>query len=278
VKPPIRLLAVDIDGTLLSPAFQMSEADLAALRRAHAAGVEVVLGTGRRHVFALPVAEELGFDLWLISSNGAVTRSASGETFHRELLPADAARRLCAHMLPFRGNTVVSFDHDEKGSLVVERSDELAVSIQRWMEKNAAYIAHVTPLEAAIVSDPLQVMFGGTVARMQAAQDHLRAGGFVEELTVVRTQYDHRDLCIVDVLQQGVSKGSALARWARERGFRREEVMAIGDNHNDVEMLEFAGIPFIMGNAAPELRQNGWRVTLSNAESGVAAALAEVGI
>ena len=59
-----------------------------ALRRAHAAGIEIVLVTGRRHTFALPIAKQLGFDLWLISSNGAVTRSLAGETFHRDLMPA----------------------------------------------------------------------------------------------------------------------------------------------------------------------------------------------
>ena len=74
-KPPIRLLATDIDGTLLNSQFQISEGDLVALRRAHAAGIEIVLVTGRRHTFALPIAQQLGFDLWLISSNGAVTRS-----------------------------------------------------------------------------------------------------------------------------------------------------------------------------------------------------------
>jgi HAD superfamily hydrolase (TIGR01484 family) len=68
-------LASDIDGTLLNPQFQISEDDLNALRRAHAAGIEIVLVTGRRHTFALPIAQQLGFDLWLISSNGAV-RSA----------------------------------------------------------------------------------------------------------------------------------------------------------------------------------------------------------
>src|SRR5579864_1988047 len=89
VKSPassIRLLATDIDGTLLNPQFQISDRDLAALRQAHAAGIEIVLVTGRRHTFALPIAQQLGFDLWLISSNGAVTRSLVGETFHRELM------------------------------------------------------------------------------------------------------------------------------------------------------------------------------------------------
>ena len=67
---PIRLLAIDIDGTLLNPQFQISAADITALRRAHAMGVEIVVATGRRHQFALPIARKLGVDLWLISSNG----------------------------------------------------------------------------------------------------------------------------------------------------------------------------------------------------------------
>ena len=73
---------------------------------------------------------------------------------------------------------------------------------------------------------------------------------------------------MIDVLNAGCSKGHALKRWAAHRGFRREEVMAIGDNHNDVEMLEFAGHPVIMGNACEELRGRGWTVTLGNDECG----------
>src|SRR5580698_2638204 len=92
--PPLRLIAIDIDGTLLSPEFHVSETDLATLRRAHSDGVEVILVTGRRHTFALPIAQQLGFDLWLISSNGAITRSLGGETFHRDLLPASTCRDL----------------------------------------------------------------------------------------------------------------------------------------------------------------------------------------
>jgi hydroxymethylpyrimidine pyrophosphatase-like HAD family hydrolase len=78
---------------------------------------------------------------------------------------------------------------------------------------------------------------------------------------------------MIDVLNAGCSKGHALARWARHRGIAQAEVMAIGDNHNDVEMLEFAGHPVIMGNACEELRARGWTVTLSNGECGVAAAV-----
>jgi len=276
VKPPIRLLAIDIDGTLLDSRFQISAANLDALRRAHEAGIEVVLVTGRRHSFALPISDLLGFDLWLISSNGAVTKSRRGELFHRDFLPVETARNLCALMKDFRGNTVVTFDKECKGALVLERMDELNVSIQRWLEKNMEFIEFVVPLEKALVADPVQAMFCGNIERMRAALDALTSSAMADRITVLRTEYVPRDLCIVDVLNQGCSKGHALDRWARHRGIPREQVMAIGDNYNDVEMLEFAGLPVIMGNASQDLKQHGWTVTLSNEESGVAAAIDQV--
>jgi Cof subfamily protein (haloacid dehalogenase superfamily) len=276
VKPPVRLLGVDIDGTLLNPEFKISPGDMAALRRADAAGVEVVLVTGRRHTFALPIAQQLGFDLWVISSNGAVTRSLAGETFHRDLLPAETCRRLCARMRDFRGNTVITFDTEAKGAIVLEHMEELSTSIQRWLEKNLQYIDFVIPIEDAITRDPVQAMFCGSIPRMQEALATLSASGLGQDITVLRTEYPVRDLSMVDVLNQGCSKGHALERWAGYRAIPRNEVMAIGDNYNDIEMLAFAGVPFIMGNAVEELRRNGWAVTLPNDQNGVAAAVEQV--
>ena len=276
VKPPIRLLGVDIDGTLLNPEFQISSVDLAALRRVHAEGVEVVVVTGRRHTFALPIVQQLGFDLWVISSNGAVTRSLAGETFHRDLLPAETCRRLCASMQEFRGNTVLTFDTEAKGAIVLEHMNELSTSIQRWLEKNLQYINFVIPIEDSLTHDPVQAMFCGSIPRMQEALATLAASGLDRDITVLRTEYPARDLSMVDVLNQGCSKGHALERWASYRGIPRKEVMAIGDNYNDIEMLAFAGVPFIMGNAAEELRRDGWTVTLPNDKNGVAAAIEQV--
>ncbi len=272
-KPSIRLLATDIDGTLLNPQFQISECDLGAMRRAHAAGIEIVLVTGRRHTFALPIAKQLGFDLWLISSNGAVTRSLGGETFHRELMPAATCRRLVGTMQEFRGNTVLTFDSELKGAIVLEHLDEIGPSIRRWLEKNMEYIEFVVPIERALVRDPVQAMFCGTMARMGQALDALEHSGMDGAVTVLRTEYPARDLSMIDVLNAGCSKGHALERWAAYRGYRREQVMAVGDNHNDVEMLEFAGHPVIMGNACEELRGRGWTVTHGNDACGVAAAV-----
>ncbi len=273
VTPPIRLLALDIDGTLLNPHFQISEADMSALHRARELGIEILLVTGRRHDFAFPIAQQLGFDLWLISSNGAITRSLQGETFYRDMLPANICRQLCQVMLEFRGNTVLTFDKGGKGSIVLEHMNELENSIRRWLEKNMQYIEFVVPVEDSLITDPVQAMFCGPIGRMHQVLSALQGCHLVNDITILRTEYPVRDLSIVDILNKNCSKGHALERWAAYRGIPREQVMAIGDNYNDIEMLVFAGYPVIMGNASEDLRGRGWRVTLSNDQNGVAAAL-----
>jgi len=272
----LRLIAIDIDGTLLNPEFQISATDLATLRRAHSDGIEIILVTGRRHAFALPIAQQLGFDLWLISSNGAVTRSLAGSTFHRDLLPEPTCRELVRVMQEFRGQTVLTFDNDGlrgdgAGTIVIERLDELEGSIRRWLEKNMQYIQFVVPIEDALTTDPVQAMFCGPVSHMRRVLEILGSCGL--PITVLRTEYPGRDLSIVDVLNAGCSKGHALERWANYRQISRDQVMAVGDNYNDIEMLTFAGHPFIMGNASEELRSRGWKLTRSNAESGISAAV-----
>ena len=179
-------------------------------------------------------------------------------------------------MLEFRGNTVLTFDKRAKGSIVLEHLNELENSIRRWLEKNLQYIDFVVPIENALVTDPVQAMFCGPIARMHEALAALQSCHLFEQITVLRTEYPARDLSIVDILNQDCSKGHALERWAAHRGVSRDQVMAIGDNYNDVEMLAFAGYPVIMGNASEDLRSRGWKVTRSNDQNGVAAALEAV--
>ena len=132
------------------------------------------------------------------------------------------------------------------------------------------------PRENSLETDPVQAMFCGRIERMVQVRAMLRDRGLEKDITVLRTEYPGRDLSIVDVLNQGCSKGHALERWANYRGIPREQVMAIGDNYNDIEMLAFAGQPFIMGNASEELLGKGWTVTLPNDQHGVAAAIEQV--
>jgi hypothetical protein len=179
-------------------------------------------------------------------------------------------------MRDFRNYSVLTFDREGMGAIVCENHDLLYGVIQKWMEKNAPWIEYVSPIEKSLIEDPIQVMFCGPVDLMQRAQERLAACDFAGQITVLRTQYDYRDLTIVDILNAGCSKGHALERWAIHRGLDRSQVMAIGDNYNDIEMLTFAGHPVIMGNASDDLKQNGWTITLHNDESGVAAAVEQI--
>src|SRR5215472_5458415 len=98
VTSPIRVVAVDIDGTLTDPQFHVSDRNIAALRAAHEAGIQIILATGRRHDYAMPIARELGIPILLVSSNGALVRSSDGETLFTECLAASTARKLIRHM------------------------------------------------------------------------------------------------------------------------------------------------------------------------------------
>jgi hydroxymethylpyrimidine pyrophosphatase-like HAD family hydrolase len=116
-------------------------------------------------------------------------------------------------------------------------------------------------------------MLSGGIETMREAEARLRRAAFAEEFRLAVTSYEHKDFAMIDVIPPGCSKGSSLAEWAALRGIAREEVLAIGDNHNDLEMLTFAGIPVVMGNGVPELKTYGWHVTGTNDENGVALAI-----
>jgi hypothetical protein len=115
---------------------------------------------------------------------------------------------------------------------------------------------------------------------MKAAEKALRASELHKWCECVRTEYPIRDLSILDLMPPGVTKGWALERLARRLGIDRKEVMAIGDNWNDLDMLEWAAQGIVMGNAAQELRTmakvRGWKQAPSNDEEGVAVILEQV--
>jgi len=120
-------------------------------------------------------------------------------------------------------------------------------------------------------------MVTGSVAMMRKAEASLKAGAWSSHCECVRTEYPARDLSILDLLPPGVSKGWALQRLATRLGVDRKETMAIGDNFNDVDMLEWAGQAIMMGNAALELRtmakMRGWKQAPPNDQDGVAQVL-----
>lgn len=281
---PIKMIAIDIDGTVLpTRGTAISERNRRALRAAEAAGIEIVIATGRRQTFALPIVEPVGLrrETILISSNGSITRNFAGDLLDRSLVPSETARALCGLLRQY-GSTVMTFDREGPGSLVIESFETLHERISLWVEANRPSLVEVVPLERAFDSgeSPVQAMVCGTVEAMRQAYEALAASALAPGIELHRTEYRRRDLCIVDILPRGCSKGAALARLAQQRGLGREQVMAIGDNYNDVEMMAYAGRGVLMGNAASELQltamECGWEITATNDEDGVAQVIESV--
>lgn len=274
--PSLKLIAVDIDGTLLNSASRISDVNLRALAEAHQSGIHVVLATGRRHHFALPIARLLGFDPFIISSNGALTHDQCGNLLAMTLMPRDTARTVLDHMQNWTNAAVLTFNREGAGALVVQSRAELSGRIARWVEGNLEYILEVNPIEDALTEDPIQTMFCGTTAQMDQAVAQLERAPVGDSVSTHVTQYDDRDLSIFDVLPLGCSKGHALAHVCNSLRVSREDVLAIGDNYNDREMLAFAGHAFVVANAHADMKTLGWRITRSNDEDGVAHAIASV--
>lgn len=281
MHPPVRLVAIDMDGTLL-PSFSqaISARNAEALRAAQNAGVTVAIATGRRTAYTAPLLDGLGLraDTPLITSNGAVTRTLGGEPLDRSHLKARVARGLCGLLRPF-GTLVFTFDMVGRGELILEDLERAQGRISLWVEANRDAIEIIKPLENGLQdgNDPIQGMVTGGIDKMRAAEKALKGNPLTDFCEAVRTEYPSRDLSILDLLPPGVSKGWALERLAARLGVDRKETMAIGDNWNDVNMLEWAGQAVIMGNAAQDLRAlaktSGWKQAPPNDEDGVAVTL-----
>jgi len=269
----VRLIALDIDGTLLDSRWQLPEANRAAIAEATRRGIEVALVTGRRYDFAMPIARQLGCPLTMIVNNGALIRSAEGETQLRHLLARDIAGDVLQRTQPWRDGAAVIFDRPLENQIMLESLDPDDTMRYGYYSRNRQFIGFAKPLETCLVEDPIQVMFSGRVAALREAEAALRSNGYAARYSLAVTLYESRDFAMLDVINPVCSKGFALAEWAAARGLGRDEVMAIGDNHNDLEMLRFAGVPVVMGNSVPELKAFGWHETLSNDDSGVAAAI-----
>ena len=265
---------MDIDGTLLDSKSQVSAANSLAIVEAVARGIEIVLVTGRRFDFALPIAQALPCDLHMIVNNGALAKSRDGTTHLRHLLLAETALQVLESTPEFRANAAVVFDRPNTRQVILEKVDWDDPFRGGYFRRNREYIAEMAPLVSCLNGeDPIQVMYTGQCLPMRAAMKTLAALPFAGEFTLALTEYESRDLSILDVLPRGVTKGNTLKEWVRRRGIPSESVMAIGDNWNDREMLEFAGCPVVMGNSVAELKSLGWPITLSNDEDGLAAAI-----
>jgi len=269
----VRLLAIDLDGTLLNSQSQISPSNCRALQAASERGVQVVIVTGRRFHSARPFVAALPFPVTVISSNGARIGTLSGEVYHRDFLPAAVATQVLEIAREYRPYAVAIFDQASRGQVTMEHSAVREGPLGWYLKTNPDGLLQVENLAAGFAADPIQVMFGGPPALIDPAEALLRASAAAPRVHLTWTRYLDRGTSILDVMNRGCSKGATLELWARRSGIARAEVMAIGDNFNDVEMLEFAGRAVVMANGAEGLGRDGWFVTSSNDEDGVARAV-----
>ncbi len=269
----IRLIGIDVDGTLLDSRGQLPPENLSAIQDAAAAGIHVAIVTGRSFFFALPAVQRLPDPLTLVVHNGAIVRTRSGETLVRRLLPRAVALDVLAATAGWRESAVVIFDRPLAGQMVYDRLDWSHPNRSKFRERNSEIIEQVTSLEEAIIEDPIQVAYNGDVQSMRHLIDSLAAHPACRTLAVSLTEYVQRDFSLVDVCAANTTKGTGLAALAAYMNIPQDEVMAIGDNFNDREMLAWAGVGVVMGNAAPDLLDAGFEQTTTNDDAGLARAI-----
>lgn len=282
LEMPIRLIALDLDGTLLDSRGELPERNRAAISEARSRGVAVALVTGRRFRDARPLALELGLDVPVVAHNGALTKHARTlETVSAVLMPVEAARAVVTVGRARGADALVSDDHLGAGLLVYDHISEGNTALAKYIawsrrvvgEDAAQAIRRVPSLDEYLDHDPLHVAFSGGCAAMESLAETMRRE-LGESVRLLLTLYPKTDFALLDVLHPEASKGAGLAAVAAEQGLGREEVMAVGDNFNDVEMLEYAGTGVLMGNADSALRERyDFHTTAPNDEAGVAEAI-----
>jgi 5-amino-6-(5-phospho-D-ribitylamino)uracil phosphatase len=279
----IKLLALDLDGTVLNSHGKIPDENRRAIRAAEDAGVLVTIASGRRFRDARPVGSALELNAPLITHNGALLKYAqSQETVAVDLLSSDTCLDIVTAGKAHGGDAFVSVDPQGLGTLIYDRVSEENEPLRRYLrwaetlhgEEAHDAVVHVNRLEDELGKhDVIHVSFSGTCDAMSKMVEYLETA-LGDAVTILATVYPLRDFTLLDILPPNSSKGSGLEKLAAIEGIGRDETMAIGDNFNDIEMLEFVGTPVVMGNADPSLlEREEFYTTLSNDEGGVAAAI-----
>ncbi len=279
----IKLLALDLDGTLLNSRGEIPGKNIEAFQQAEAKGVLVTIATGRRFRDALPVALQLKLNAPVVCHNGALLKYAQTlETVAVSLVPKKTVREILRVGKAFGGDALLSADPIGKGVLLYDTISAENVPLQKYVAwskrlhgaKAEEAVHHVENLEAVCGEiETVHVSFSGTLAPMAELEMILR-DKLSDSATVLTTVYPRLDFTLIDILPPDASKGIGVEKLALINNLSAENVMAIGDNFNDLEMLEYAGTAVVMGNASPELlERSGFFSTLSNDENGVALAI-----
>ena len=234
----IKLIVCDLDGTLIGQELRFSPRLLETIKRARHKGIAVTIATGRGFPSARRFVAQMEIDIPVICYQGAQINSPQGKVLQETPLP-----RTC---LP----PVIEFCQREDWELTVYYNDEIYHTVQKY---NPDYYARWFGLPLHLVDDLLSAIPGDPLKFIAIAPDTQTGDELERAMRSIaggRFQIMRSHAFFVEGLANGVSKGNAIARLAGWMGISRREVMAIGDDGNDVAMIEWAGIGVAMGNAA----------------------------
>ena len=268
-----RVLALDIDGTLLDSRNRISPRNLAAVNAASESGVRIALITGRRYPAAKKIADLLSGNPTLVLHNGGLVMENS-LAIRVCPLARSAAIAVVAFAKSRGADPVVHLGHRGEGLLFVENASPSHTLLAYYLTRSHPDVRVVESLERTLAAeshDPLQVMFGGSMIDMAELASAIEARGF--EVRALRTVYPKDDLSLIDVVAPMVDKSEALRFLCSRWGVSLSQVLAIGDNWNDRLMLQAAGKGCVMRNAEPGLHSIGLEVVPGNDEDGVAYAV-----
>ena len=254
---PVRLVALDLDGTTLNQDHDLNPATIEAIRAVSARGVRVVLVSGRLPHSILPFARRLGLGGIHIGLNGGVSFDLNGTPRHKHLL--DQTQLRLAYDV-FRSEGLDPLVFATSGLWVPGTTAEVKFLVDAGEPEPRHYDTETL----GTIEDPAKV-----VAVLPAGpRDRVLAARVEPRLHAVRS-----GPIFFEFMPPGVTKGAALREYVADLGLTKEEVMAIGDSENDASLLEAAGFSVAMGNAVDELKERAHAVTETNHKDGVAVAL-----
>jgi Cof subfamily protein (haloacid dehalogenase superfamily) len=255
-----RLLAIDLDGTLLTPRPRKMITPRAhhAIQQVVAAGIKVVIATGQSLVVLQHICRDLPLTGPQIIENGAVIADIkTGQLYHEKLLPPTL-------ILPVLETLQEAGFHRAYHTLDRVYADIDAPRVRRWYEPPIPPVIEIASV-ASLYPEPCIKLVGIAEEAMLRAKRPALIDKFAGQLYVTQSAYD-----LLEFLHPAVSKEHGLRIIAQDLNIKPEEVVAIGDGHNDIGMIQFAGLGVAMGNAHEEVKREADYVTLSNAEDGVA--------
>lgn len=265
----IKLVAIDIDGTLIDSNRNILPAVKDALQKARAQGVKIVLCTGRPQTGVTALLEELdlvGEDNYVITYNGSLVETTTGKTLIRHALTHDDFLEI--EMMSRKLNIPLHTHVSNPPRLICTNRNIPKYSVYEAFLVDVP-LFYRAPEEVTADETIIKMMYIDEGPRLEEALAHLPQS-FYEKYTCVRSES-----FFFEILNKNATKGNAMLDLAAHLGIDPSETMAIGDNENDLSMIQAAGIGVAMGNAVPLVKEHADFITKTNDEAGVAYVIQE---